>query len=77
MLLYGGPRVGKTHTIIAVQQLAESLGDGIVICAPTGSVAANIPHGQTIHSLFGFRVDPSDMTTDAKLSLMKLLSLIQ
>jgi DNA replication protein DnaC len=75
VLLYGGPGVGKTHTIIALQQLAQSLGNGIVVCAPTGSAAANIPHGQTIHSLFGFRVNPSDMTTDAKLPPMSPIKL--
>ena len=75
VLLYGGPGVGKTHTIIALQKLAESFGDGIVVCAPTGSAAANIPQGQTIHSLFGFRVNPSDMTTDAKLPPMSPIKL--
>lgn len=68
MLLYGGLGVDKTHTIIALQQLVESLGNGIVVCARTGSAAANIPHGQTMYSFVrilgeSFRYDYGRQTT--------------
>jgi DNA replication protein DnaC len=74
-LLYGGPGVGKTHTIIGLQQLTESLGDGVVACAPTGSAASNVPHAQTIHSLFGLRVKPPEITTDKFLPPMTPMKL--
>ena len=75
ILLHGGPGVGKTHTIVALQQLAESLGNGVVVCAPTGSAAANIPHGKTIHSTFGFRVHPNDMNKDEQLPPMPVIKM--
>lgn len=75
LLLYGGPGVGKTPTIIGLQELAAQYNDGVVVCAPTGSAASNIPHAYTIHSLFGFRVVPQDMITDKMLPPMSQMKL--
>lgn len=67
--------VGKTHTILALQQLAEAMCNGVVVCTPTGAAATNIPRAQTIHSTFGFRVQPNDMTSDVQLPPMPAMKL--
>lgn len=73
LLLYGGPGVGKTHNILAHQLLAEIMGNGVMVCTPTGAAATNISRGQTIYSTFGFRVHPNDITSDEQLPLLSAM----
>jgi exodeoxyribonuclease V alpha subunit len=59
VVLSGGPGTGKSYTTKAVVDLAESLGEEVALCAPTGKAARRLSEmtgrgAKTIHRLLSF-----------------------
>ena len=61
--IYGGPGVGKSHTISMLVEEATLQGLSCILTATTGK-ASSIIHGQTIHSYLGMRMTINEDAED-------------